>query len=106
MITWKELSVSPEEEALAREIIESGAGKKLPEEKLYEFQTGEEHSLEIETRAGKTHVNFYLPLGEKENLPLYINIHGGGFIKGMRDQDYVFCRNICSRAGVAVPRLT
>ena len=50
MITWKELSVSPEEEALAREIIESGAGKKLPEEKLYEFQTGEEHSLEIETR--------------------------------------------------------
>ena len=102
MITWKELSVSPEEEALAREIIESGAGKKLPEEKLYEFQTGEEHSLEIETRAGKTHVNFYLPLGEKENLPLYINIHGGGFIKGMRDQDYVFCRNICSRAGVAV----
>ena len=38
MITWKELSVSPEEEALAREIIESGAGKKLPEEKLYEFR--------------------------------------------------------------------
>ena len=33
---------------------------------------------------------------------MYINIHGGGFIKGMRDQDYVFCRNICSRAGVAV----
>ena len=26
MITWKELSVSPEEEALAREIIEGGAG--------------------------------------------------------------------------------
>ena len=65
MITWKELSVSPEEEALAREIIESGVGKKLPEEKLYEFQTGEEHSLEIETRAGKTHVNFLSSPGRK-----------------------------------------
>lgn len=102
MISWKKLSVSPEEEALIKKIIESGVGKALPPEKLYEFQVREEQSLEIETRVGSTHVNLYLPYEKREHIPLYINIHGGGFIKGMRDQDYVFCRNICSRAGVAV----
>ena len=35
-------------------------------------------------------------------LPLFINFHGGGFLKGRRDQDIVFCRNICSKAGVAL----
>lgn len=29
-------------------------------------------------------------------------MHRGGFVKGRRDQDIVFCRNICSRSGCAI----
>ena len=101
-VIWKELVVSPEEQEMAREIIEGGAGKSLPSEKLYEFQVGREWTLEIDTCVGKTKVYMYWPEGVEGPLPLLINIHGGGFIKGMRDQDFVFCRNICSRTKIAV----
>lgn len=56
----------------------------------------------IPTRDGETHVFVYKPHSEKEILPLYINIHGGGFVKGHRQQDIVFCKNICSRAECVV----
>lgn len=101
-VLWKELKMSPEEEKMAREIIENGAGKSLPEEKLHEFQVEWEREIEIDTRVGKIKVYLYWPKNQEGILPLLINMHGGGFIKGMRDQDFVFCRNICSRSGVAM----
>ena len=47
--------------------------------------TPEEEKLVQEIRDGK-------------KIPLFINMHGGGFVKGRRDQDIVFCCNICSRS--------
>ncbi len=99
---WKELAITPEEETLAKEIIEGGAGRCLPPEKLYEFQVGKEYAVSIPTRVGENHVNMYLPEHAQGPVPLMMNMHGGGFIKGLRDQDFVFCRNICSRSGVAI----
>lgn len=87
---------------MAQEICRQGAGRSLPPEKLNEFQVEKEWDLEIETAVGKTVVHMYLPRTEQKQVPLMINIHGGGFIKGRRDQDIVYCRNICSRAEVAV----
>lgn len=102
-ILWNPLNVSPEEEAMANEIINSGVGKRLSEEVMSEFRTGAEWVMEIGTRVGKTLVHMYRPEGmEGKELPLLINMHGGGFIKGRRDQDIVFCRNICSRSGFLV----
>lgn len=99
-ILWKPLTVSPEEEAMAKEIINGGVGKSLPQEALNAFRVGAEWDVEIPTRVGKTLVHMYRPEGtEGMSLPLLINMHGGGFIKGRRDQDIVFCRNICSRSG-------
>ncbi|MCI8577805.1 MAG: alpha/beta hydrolase [Lachnospiraceae bacterium] len=101
MKLWRDLAVTPEEEAMAREIRDSGAGKSLTKEELNAYTVGEEQDLEIDTRAGKCLVHLYWPEDRHRDklLPLLVNIHGGGFIKGRRDQDIVFCRNLCSRSG-------
>lgn len=101
-VMWKKLEVTPEEERLAQEIRCQGIGKSLSPEELQRFCVDREWDMEIETRAGKTLVHMYAPEAGKEFLPLLINIHGGGFIKGRRDQDIVFCRNIGSRSGIMV----
>ena len=46
---WKELNVSPEEQKLAEEIINSGAGKTLGQESLNQFHLRKEWNMEIET---------------------------------------------------------
>ena len=103
MKIWKDLKVSPEEEKLVEEIRAGGIGKSLPEEALKEFQVDWEEDIEIDTRAGTALVHMYWPkMQEGEKIPLLINIHGGGFVKGRRDQDIVYCRNIGSRFGGAV----
>lgn len=100
---WRELSVNEADRQLVKEIIESGAGKSLPKEKLNEYHVGKEQDLEIETAAGKTLVHFYRPEGsEGKTIPLLINFHGGGFVKGRRDQDIVFSRKFCQLGNIAV----
>lgn len=59
------------------------------------FSAGKEEELEIPVREGSTHVYVYYPREEREQYPVFINLHGGGFVKGHREQDVVFCRNIC-----------
>ena len=103
MKIWKDLKVSPEEEKLVEEIRAGGIGKSLPEEALKEFQVDWEEDIEIDTRAGTAVVHLYWPkMQEGEKIPLLINNQGGGFVKGRRDQDIVYCRNIDSRFGGAV----
>lgn len=100
---WRPLEVTPEEEIKIQEIRDGGAGRSLSEAELNRFSVGEERDFNIVTRVGDTLVHYYRP--EKtagKNIPLFINMHGGGFVKGRRDQDIVFCRNICSRSGCAI----
>lgn len=99
---WKALKATKQEEALLQEIRGGGVGNKLSEEQLNQFPVGKEWKLEIDTRVGKTLVHLYSPVCREERAPLLINIHGGGFVKGRRDQDIVFCKNICSRSGCVV----
>ena len=100
---WRELQVDEKDRQLVQEIIDNGAGKSLPEEKLNEFHAGEERDFEIDTAVGKTLVHFYRPEGsEGKTLPLLINFHGGGFVKGRRDQDIVYSRKFCQLGNVAV----
>lgn len=80
---------------------ENAVGKELPEEELNRFHAGYEDERMIPTRDGETHVYYYAPAKEGR-FPVFINLHGGGFIKGHRDQDVVFCRNIVENSGYCV----
>lgn len=99
---WKELLISAQDVKLLDDIINGGIGKTLTAEQLNQFSVGKECTISIPTRIGSSRVHLYFPEGEQKQLPLMLNLHGGGFVKGLRDQDFVFCRNICSRAGVVV----
>ena len=85
------------------ERIRTGAvGLKVEPELLTLFSAGREEEMQIPTREGETHVFVYYPKEGQEQYPLFINLHGGGFVKGHREQDLVFCRNICQNAGCMV----
>lgn len=89
-------------EVSLEQVRESAIGKSLPEEELNRFHAYREEQLDIVNRYGETtHVYLYYPEQEK-NCPAMFNLHGGGFVKGHRDQDTVFCRNICQNANCVV----
>ena len=89
------------EELTVEALRANGAGKTLPEEELQRFHAGYEDERMIPVRAGETHIYYYAPAQTGE-FPLFINLHGGGFIKGHRDLDTVFCRNIVEHSGYCV----
>lgn len=99
---WKELLISEQDARILQDIIDGGIGKRLSPEQLNLFSVGQERTIEVPTRVGTCQVHLYWPTGAQGQLPLMLNLHGGGFVKGLRDQDLVFCRNICSQAGVVV----
>lgn len=73
----------------------NAAGLKVDEELLTLFSAGREEEIQIPGRNGDVHVFVYYPKKEQETYPVLINLHGGGFVKGHREQDLVFCRNMC-----------
>ncbi len=77
-------------------------GIEVEQELLELFQAGKEEVCEIPTREGMTQVFVYYPKEERDKYPVFINLHGGGFVKGHREQDVVFCRNICQNMGCMV----
>ncbi len=89
------------EELTVESLRENGTGKTLPEEQLNLFHAGYEEERMIPVRSGTAHIYYYAPAKEGK-FPLFINLHGGGFIKGHRDQDTVFCRNIVENSGYCV----
>lgn len=102
-VTWKNVVVNAEEQELIDKIRDGGAGRRLPEDVVNQYSVGKEWSMDINTCVGKTRVYMYWPEhAEEKNIPLFINIHGGGFLKGRRDQDIVFCRSLCSKSDVAI----
>ena len=60
------------------------------------------HEEAIRTREGKARVIFVNPKMERERYPLYINIHGGGFVKGYRKEDTIFCAYLAHQLGCKV----
>ncbi len=65
--------------------------------------TVEATELEIETAAGKTRLLIYKPQRRSgDPWPVYLNIHGGGFIQGSTRDDDGWCRQIAVAAECAV----
>ena len=69
-------------------------GVRFPE---FVAQTSE---ITIPTRHGDTPATVYAPNGASAGV--YVNIHGGGFVVGHREQDDPWCRYLAARAGVTV----
>jgi acetyl esterase len=57
----------------------------------------------VDTEWGKTEFDLYRPFGSgPSRLPVFFNIHGGGYCLGFREPDDPFCRIIAERARCAV----
>lgn len=64
---------------------------------------GRTTALSIPTRHGAAAATVYHPQPAPERRPgVYVNIHGGGFAVGNRDQDDPWCRYLAAHAGVVV----
>lgn len=58
--------------------------------------------IAIPTRHGPVSATVYRPPTETTNPPVYVNVHGGGFVVGDPDQDDPWCRYLAATAGVVV----
>jgi acetyl esterase len=59
--------------------------------------------LTVRTGAGDTRVLLYRPAGQARGpLPVFVSLHGGGFVMGSADDDDVWCRRIADAVGCAV----
>ena len=56
----------------------------------------------IPTREGDSHVYMVEPKGKKEKYPLFVNIHGGGFVRGYQKRDTIFSAYIADSLGCKV----
>lgn len=76
-------------------VRENAIGKELDEELARQFPVKERQEVQIPTRHGEVKVYVYRPVTERqEPLPVIVNFHGGGFVKGYRGRDTLFARNL------------
>lgn len=94
--------ISQEQDRLIQFLRDTGAGNTVSEELMNRYQVRKTEDRMVPTRDGETHVYIHYPDSDQALHPLFINIHGGGFVKSHRQQDTVFSKNICSRADCVV----
>lgn len=58
--------------------------------------------LTIPTSYGPARAWLYRPHPVIDTPPIHLNLHGGGFVLGLPEQDDGLCRALCSRAGAVV----
>ena len=102
VIEWSMVMKTKTKEVTLEEVRHQAVGQTLSEEVLNQFHAGYEEERMISTRHGETRVYIYVPEGERNVYPVMVNLHGGGFVKGYRDQDIVYARNIAQNAGYVV----
>jgi acetyl esterase len=56
----------------------------------------------IETRHGRVAATIYHPPPQAARPAVYVNVHGGGFVVGHREQDDPWCRYLAAHANVVV----
>lgn len=64
---------------------------------------GRTTTISIPTRHGPTPATIYHPAAQHHHqAAVYVNIHGGGFVVGHREQDDPWCRYLAAHAQVVV----
>ena len=64
--------------------------------------TGRTSEITVPTRYGPTPATVYHPPLDTARPAVYINVHGGGFVVGHREQDDPWCRYLAATTGVVV----
>ena len=64
--------------------------------------TGRTTVVAIPTRQGDVAATIYHPAPETTRPAVYVNVHGGGFVVGHREQDDPWCRYLAANADVVV----
>lgn len=94
--------ITEKDQIQLRQCRDNGIGTVVSEELLNLYSVYREEHFIIPTSAGDCTIYMYWPRQTGQKLPLYVNAHGGGFVKGLRQQDIVFSRNVCSTLGCIV----
>jgi acetyl esterase len=63
---------------------------------------GRSTEISIETRHGPVAATIYHPEPAAARPAVYVNVHGGGFVVGHREQDDPWCRYLAANANVVV----
>lgn len=74
----------------------------LPGDMLAHLDRVATEELFVETRAGLTRCVLVTPDTAKPGGPLFVNIHGGGFVRGYQQRDTVFCAFLAEKLGCKV----
>src|SRR5690349_5407450 len=64
--------------------------------------TGRTSQITIPTRYAPTPATVYHPSPGTEPPAVYVNVHGGGFVVGHREQDDPWCRYLAANSGAVV----
>lgn len=97
------MEISMEEKLkIANGIREKDAKKPVDSEVIAKYPVKEIKEMFVKTREGEAHIYIHYPLQGEAPYPLYVNIHGGGYIKGHFQVDELFCRKIVNKVGCVV----
>lgn len=77
-------------------------GQETDEELLRQYPVQEQRELDIPTRHGSVRAYLYRPFAREPQLPVLINFHGGGFVKGYRGRDVGFSHILAVRGACLV----
>lgn len=58
--------------------------------------------ITVPTRHGQVRCTVYRPSGASASTPVYVNVHGGGFVIRLPEQDDAWCRYLMTHADVVV----
>lgn len=64
--------------------------------------SGRSTDVSIDTRYGPVAATIYLPTSPTAESGVYVNVHGGGFVVGHREQDDPWCRYLAAHADIVV----
>jgi acetyl esterase len=97
------MELSMEEKLEIVKAIREKDAKKLVDPTIIDkYPVKETKEMFVKTRQGEAHIYIHYPRQGEAPYSLYVNIHGGGFIKGHFQVDELFCRKISNKVNCVV----